>query len=80
MEMRDLFAVVINEIHCYADCNLKIIMDDDMLWVTSTTGYPIDFIHSLHYNIEEAHVNESLMKTQNLMAQFLEKRRKENRT
>ena len=74
--MNDLFAVVVNEIHCYADCNLKIIMDNDQLWVTSTTGYPIDFVHSLQYNIGEAHVNESLMKTHKLMEQFLEKRKK----
>lgn len=47
----DLFAVVINEIHCHADCNLKIIMDNDQLWVTSTTGYTLEFINSLSYNI-----------------------------
>jgi hypothetical protein len=76
MELHDLFAVVINEIHTYADCNLKIIMDGDQLWVTSTTGYSADFVDSLRYNIEESNQNESLLKTQKLMSQFLEKRKK----
>lgn len=71
-----MFAVVINEIHTYADCNLKIIMDGDQLWATSTTGYSIDFVDSLRYNIEESNQNESLLKTQKLISEFLEKRKK----
>ncbi len=76
----DMFAVIINEIHTYADCNLKIILDRDQLWVTSTTGFSMDFINTLRYNVEESNLNESLLKTQNLLNQFLEKRKKENRT
>lgn len=63
-ELMDLLAVVINEIHCHTECNLKIIMDNDQLWVTSTTGYSADFIDTLQYNIEEANLNDSLRKTQ----------------
>jgi hypothetical protein len=76
----DMFAVIINEIHTHADCNLKIILDGDQLWVSSTTGFSIDFINSLRYNVEESNLNESLLKTQNLLSQFLERRKKENRT
>ena len=55
-------------------------MDNDQLWVTSTTGYPTDFLHSLPYNIEEANLSQSLLKTQRLMGEFLQERKKENRT
>ena len=51
-------------------------MDGDQLWVTSTTGYSVDFVDSLRYNIEESNQNESLLKTQKLMSEFLEKRKK----
>lgn len=68
--------MIINEIHTHADCNLKIILDGDQLWVTSTTGFSLEFIDSLSYNVEESNLNESLLKTQNLLSQFLEKRKK----
>ena len=65
-------AVVINCIHYSCELNLKLIMDEDQLWVTSSMGISTEEAASLRYRVEEAHLNESLLKTQRIIAQFLE--------
>jgi hypothetical protein len=50
-------AVVINTIHYSCDLNLKLIMDEDQLWVTSSMGITSEEMESLGYRVEEAHLN-----------------------
>ena len=72
-ELQDLLAVIINAIHCHCDVNLKIILDEhDNLWVTGSIGHSTEEGNSLNYRIEEAHLNESLRKTQRILARFIE--------
>ena len=47
----DLFAVIINEIHCYVDANMKLVLDGDQLWITSTMALHISEVSSLRHNI-----------------------------
>lgn len=70
-ELHDLFAVVINNIHCFCELNLKLIIDGDQLWATATLGFPTEEVNSTRYNIEESHLNESLLKTQTILSNFL---------
>ena len=56
-QLMDLFSVIVNEIHCFTDANLKVIIDGDQLWVTSTTGYRTSDINSTRNNIEEANTS-----------------------
>jgi hypothetical protein len=43
-------AVVVNEIHCYTDAQIKLIVDGDVLWLTSTTGLSTSEIGSVRNN------------------------------
>jgi hypothetical protein len=71
-ELQDIVAVIINNIHYASEVNLKLIVDQDTLWVTGAIGIPSEELNSLRYRIEEAHLNESLLKTQRILAQFLQ--------
>ena len=71
-EMQDIVAVIINNIHYASEVNLKLILDRDTLWVTGAIGIPTEEVNSLRYRVEEAHLNESLLKTQSIIAQFLQ--------
>jgi hypothetical protein len=70
-ELQDLMAVVINNIHYSCELNLKLIVDGDQFWVTASIGIPTEEVGSLRFRVEEAHLNESLLKTQRLLAEFL---------
>lgn len=70
-EHSDIMAAIVNLIHYSCELNLKIIMDEDQLWVTSSLGVSSEEMNSLKYREEEAHLNESLLKTQRIIAQFL---------
>ena len=53
----DLFTVAMNEIHCFTEANVKVIIDGDEMWVTSTTGFPTGELNTRRLNIEEAHTS-----------------------
>jgi len=71
-ELQDIVAVIINNIHYACEVNLKLILDRENLWVTGAIGIPTEELNSLRFRVEEAHLNESLLKTQRILAQFLE--------
>jgi hypothetical protein len=52
LELQDLMAVAINSIHYNCELNLKIILDGDLLWVTSSIGIPSEELNSLRFRIE----------------------------
>jgi hypothetical protein len=67
-ELQDIIAVIINNIHYACEVNLKLIVDRDTLWVTGAIGIPTEELSSLRFRIEEAHLNESLLKAQRIIA------------
>lgn len=48
-ELHDLMAVIINSIHYSCELNLKLIIDEDQLWVTSSIGASTEEMTSLRY-------------------------------
>lgn len=71
-ELQDIVAVIINNIHYACEVNIKLILDRDTLWVTGAIAIPSEELNSLRFRIEEAHLNESLLKAQRIIAQFLQ--------
>lgn len=71
-ELQDIVAVIVNNIHYACEVNLKLIVDGDNLWVTGSIGIPSEELNSLRFRVEEAHLNESLLKTQRILAEFLQ--------
>lgn len=51
--------------------NLKLILDGEDLWVTSSIVYPEHLLGTLNYNIIEAHYKESLLKAQEILTQVV---------
>lgn len=50
-EIYDIVNVVVNDIHCHSEENLKLIIDGDQLWITSTIVYPFSSLGDTNYNI-----------------------------
>lgn len=65
--LHDIASYIINDIHCESEDNLKIIIEGDILWVTSTLIYPFEVVGNLSYNISERHLVESLRKTRQIL-------------
>lgn len=61
-DIYDIVNIVVNDIHCHSEENLKLIIDGDQLWITSTIVYPFSSLGDTNYNIMEAHQRDSLVR------------------
>ena len=50
-DMYDFSCVLINDIHCYSQENIKIIIEDGQVWVTSNIVYTMGLLNDPGYTI-----------------------------